>query len=127
MIGQVTATILRFNAEEAAFYAPKGRVNKDLMDGLRAHGMHCPIRGMGDPRLEHPEMLIITGWEREPFAEGYRYTYTADEDKDRNMRWQQVYESYDDGTSVLHTQAGRKIQTLSETPEGAIKSAIQIL
>jgi len=123
----ITATVLRFATEETAVYSQNGKVNKDLMDGLRAHGMHCPIRGIGDPRLEHPEMLLITGWEREPFPEGYRYTYTADEDKDRNMRWQQVYESYDDGTTVLQTQAGRKIQKLSETPEGNVKSEIQIL
>lgn len=108
-------------------YLAEGRVSDDLMVSLREHGMASPIRGIRDPRLAYPEMLIIGGWERCEKDDGYEYTFVADSENSSGLRWEQSFEDRGDGTSVLTTRAGRKVQVVTESPEGKVSSQVKNL
>lgn len=101
--------------------ANPGRVQDDMLLALRHHGLPCPIRGIHDPRLEYPELLLIGGWERSEVDGGIGYRMVADENAATHDRWEQYYEVRNDA-NVLVTRAGHKQQTITETAEGRITS-----
>jgi hypothetical protein len=124
----MTTTTLNTNVSGAAApfsFLKLGGVQDDLMAQLREHGMHCPMRGIRDPRLAHPELLLSTGWKRETTEEGYGYRYVVHEE--RGLRWEQFYEKRDDGCSILVTRAGTKEQTVKEDACGTITSRVSFL
>jgi len=100
----------------------QSRVQDDLLVALRQHGMHCPIRGLSDPHLQYPELLMIGGWERTDVAGGVGYRMVADENPATKDTWEQYYEVHDDGSDMLVTRAGHKVQTLTESSDGRITS-----
>lgn len=102
---------------------PPGRVLDDLMSSLHEHGMPSPLRGLSDPRLDHPDLLIVSGWEREDVADGFGYYMRVDQDTGSHLRWEQCYEHRANGR-VLITRAGHKTQTIIETLDGRIRSSI---
>lgn len=101
-----------------------GRVLDDLTSSLREHGMPSPLRGLADPRLDHPDLLIVSGWEREDLADGFGYHMIVDQDAGSHERWEQYYEHRIDGR-VLVTRAGHKTQTIIETLDGRVRSSVR--
>lgn len=104
-------------------YAP-GRVLDDLSASLREHGLPSPLRGIADPRLSHPDLLLVGGWEREDLADGFGYRMVVGQDPQTHERWEQIYEQHTDG-ALLVTRAGHKTQTIVESLDGRITSSVQ--
>lgn len=99
-----------------------GRVSDELLSSLRQHGMDCPVRGLGDPRLEYPELLLIAGWDRVEIDGGYQYRLIVEDSPSTHERWEQCYEVRNDDTRLV-TRAGRRVQTLQESADGRVTSA----
>lgn len=94
------------------------------MYALRQHGMHLPIRGSSDPRLDYPELLIECGWKRTEVNGGYAYRKVVDENPDTNDLWEQYYEMREDGNTLI-TRVGHKEQILDESPDGSVTGQIR--
>jgi hypothetical protein len=88
--------------------------------------MECPIRGLADPRLEYPELLIIAGWDRVPLEDGYAYRMVVDQNPQTGDRWEQSYEVRDD-QSTLVSRVGHREQILTESPQGRVTCRFQLV
>ncbi|MHB2018106.1 MAG: hypothetical protein ACYCW6_14235 [Candidatus Xenobia bacterium] len=97
----------------------EGRLPDEYIAQLRQHGMTFPMRGISDPRLSYPELLITDGWERFDVPDGYGYKYTTDETPDGQM-WQQTFVAHEDGDRSLTTQCGQSQITISRDGNGQI-------
>lgn len=100
-----------------------GRVPVDLLAALRSKGMECPLRGINDPRLDYPELLIGGGWTREPLDDGYAYHRTVAEDEASGDRWSQDVEVRDNVCTLI-THAGHCVHTVVDDGQGHISARI---
>ena len=101
-------------------------VPADMQADLRQHGMDCPIRGLDDPRLQYPDLLITSGWTRDTVNDGWAYTFTASQNTATGDSWQQTYQSQPTG-DVLVTRDGHRVQTLSRSADGKVTSQIKLV
>ena len=101
-------------------------VREDLLGSLRSHGLRSPLRGLGDPRLAYPEMLLMSGWERVETDKGFAYQMVA-EDSEPQQYFAQSLEFSHDGQCSLETYAGRMAQTITALSDGRIRSQIRQL
>jgi hypothetical protein len=92
---------------------------------LRAHGMPCPIRGINDPRLDYPELLISGLWKREDIPDGRAYRYVAAEDRTRGLRWEQYFEVRDDHSYLLRTVAGNRTHEIEQRPDRSVAAQVR--
>ena len=112
----------------ASTLAVNGRVPDSMLMQLRQRGMTCPVRGMHDPRLEYPDILIASGWERlDSNDDGYTYRYSVAEDADSHLKWEQTYQNHDDDSRTLTTICGKTQYTLEMDADGKITAKAETL
>jgi len=99
------------------------RVLDDLSSAHRAHGQMSPLRGLADPRLAYPDLLMTSGWERIDLRGGFEYHFFADENTSSGDRWEQFYRRTADGTQLI-SRAGHKVQTINQSPDGVVTSQV---
>lgn len=98
-------------------------VREDFLDSLRNHGLRSPIRGLNDPRLNYPEMLLMNGWERVETDDGYGYRIMVDESTLKG-EWSQQYCFHNDGSTTLESTAGRCTQIIETSCDGVVRTRI---
>lgn len=104
--------------------AAPGQVPGTFIADLKSHGMTAPIRGLCDPRLQYPELLLIDGWDREDPPDGclYAYTYAADASSDGSQRWEQTWQCGKDGSAQLVTRCGHTESVTRRDGQGRINT-----
>ncbi|HEY3998303.1 MAG TPA: hypothetical protein VGO93_05525 [Candidatus Xenobia bacterium] len=104
------------------------RVPDTLLAALKQHGMSTPIRGLHDPRLDYPELLLIDGWDRQDPPAGCLFSYTSAGDPGPgNERWQQGYQVGRDGGCVLTTRCGHTESVIRKDAQGKINTSYRMV
>jgi hypothetical protein len=93
----------------------RGHVSPNLIRGLQEAGYPAPVRSLCDPRLDFPEILLCSGWERYPTDDGVRYEYTVGE------RCRQEVEYGPGTTRALRTTCYGLRQVLIRYPDGRME------
>lgn len=99
------------------------RVLDDIACSLRDHGQVHPVRSISDPRLRHPDLLLVGGWERETLPDGFSYHLVVDARPETGERWEQHYAQTVDQVTLV-SRAGHKVQTIVASPDGRVRSTV---
>jgi hypothetical protein len=93
-----------------------GHVSPNLLRGMAECGYPAPLRSLMDARIDYPEILLCSGWERESTLDGVIYTYQADcEDARQSIE-------YGPGTTrTLRTSCYGLTQVLVRHPDGRME------
>lgn len=86
----------------------EARVDQELIQGLLEAGLKRPLSGLDDPRLSGsaPRLPAEEGWREAPTATGFSARWEGP----GRVASQRV--EWSEGSMVLETAAGRKVQTL---------------
>lgn len=55
-----------------------GMVSPNLLRGLAECGYPYPLRSLMDARIDYPEILLCSGWNRESTLDGAKYTWSSE-------------------------------------------------
>ncbi|HXE71025.1 MAG TPA: hypothetical protein VNO81_00065, partial [Candidatus Nitrosotenuis sp.] len=84
---------------------------------LARNGFPRPIRCVRDPRLQHPELLLLGGWERFVPDQGVGYRFRVQEEP----CMEQVVLFLPEGARELTTRVGERAQVLRLEPDGQVR------
>ncbi|MBI3926032.1 MAG: hypothetical protein HY319_10865 [Armatimonadetes bacterium] len=96
----------------------RGSVDPGLIRTLKELGMELPVRGMCDPRLDYPELLLLHGFEYQLGAEGSRYAFELDSEH------YQIIEYAEDARRLV-TRCAARAQVLARDEHGRITETWQ--